>query len=207
MDWLAPVVLELTDLGPWAPVLFVLVYVIAALTLAPAFFLTVAAGAMFGVTRGSIVVFIGASLGASAVYAVASPLAHSRWMGRVLENPRIAAVRSAIVGEGAWVMFLLRLSPLIPYTPLNYALALSGVRYRDFVVALLGMIPAILMYTYYGKVVGDVAALAAGVSPPRGPEYYALLGAGVIAIVLSTVLISKAARRAMQNAERRTQAG
>ena len=46
------------------------------------------------------------------------------------------------------------------------------------------MIPAIIMYTYYGKVVGDVAALAAGVSPPRGPEYYALLAVGLIAIIV-----------------------
>ena len=197
MDWLAPVALRLTDLGPWAPVLFVLLYIVAALTVAPAFFLTVAAGAMFGVWQGSVLVFVGASLGASAVYAVASPFARTSWMARITSTPRVAAVRAAIVGEGAWVMFLLRLSPLIPFTPLNYALALSGVRYRDFLVALLGMIPAILAYTYYGKVVGDVAALASGVAPPRGPEYYALAIASLVAIVVTTMLISKAARRAI----------
>ena len=52
MDWLAPVVLKIVELGPWAPVLFVLIYIVAAVTLAPAFFLTVAGGAMFGVWRG-----------------------------------------------------------------------------------------------------------------------------------------------------------
>ena len=198
MDWLAPVVLKLTELGAWAPVLFVLLYIVAAVTLAPAFFLTVAAGAMFGVWRGSVFVFIGASLGASAVYALASPLARSRWMQRVTRDARVAAVRTAVAGEGVRVMFLLRLSPLVPYNILNYALALSGVRYADFVVALLGMIPAILMYTYYGKVVGDVAALAAGVAPPRGPEYYALLVVGLIAIIVSTTMITRAARRAIE---------
>lgn len=202
MDWLAPAVVRLTDVGPWAPVLFVLIYIAAALTLAPAFFLTVAAGAMFGVWRGSVIVFIGAALGASAVYAVITPLARSTWMARLLRNPRIAAVRDVIVGEGLWMMFLLRLSPLIPYTPLNYALALSGVRYTDFLLALLGMIPAIIMYTYYGKVVGDVAALAAGVSPPRGPEYYVLLVAGLVAIVISTTMITRAARRAIERQQR-----
>lgn len=198
MDWLAPAVLRLTDVGPWAPVLFVLIYIAAALTLAPAFFLTVAAGAMFGVARGSVIVFIGASLGASAVYGLVTPFARSAWMARLLRHPRIAAARAVIVGEGLWMMFLLRLSPLVPYTPLNYALALSGVRYLDFLVALLGMIPAIVMYTYYGKVVGDVAALAAGVSPPRGPEYYVMLVAGLIAIVITTTMITRAARRAVE---------
>ena len=198
MDWLAPVVLRLQDLGPWGPVLFVLMYIVAAVVLAPAFFLTVAAGAMFGVLRGSIFVFIGASLGATAVYALASPLADSRLMRRVTRDSRVAAVRSAVTSEALLITFLLRLSPLVPYNVLNYALVLSGVRYRDFAIGLLGMIPAILLYTYYGKVVGDVAALAAGVAPPRGPEYYVLLVVGLIAIVISTTLVTRAARKAIE---------
>ena len=198
MDWLAPAVLRLTESGPWAPVLFVLIYVIAALTIAPAFFLTVAAGAMFGVWRGSLIVFIGASLGASAVYGLAAPLSRSRWIQRVTSDSRVSAVRAAVVGEGLWVMFLLRLSPLVPYTVLNYALALGGVRYADFMIALVGMIPAIVMYTYYGKIVGDVAKLAAGVTPPRGPEHYVFLAVGLIAVVVSTRMITKAARRAVE---------
>ncbi|OFW00382.1 MAG: hypothetical protein A3I61_04560, partial [Acidobacteria bacterium RIFCSPLOWO2_02_FULL_68_18] len=197
-----PAVLRLTDLGPWAPVLFVLIYIVAALTLAPAFFLTVAAGAMFGVWRGSVIVFVAASLGASAVYGLVSPFSRSRWMGRITGNRHVAAARAAIVDNGLWMMFLLRLSPLVPYTPLNYALALSGVRYVDFLTALVGMIPAIVMYTYYGKVVGDVAALAAGVSPPRGPEYYVLLVTGLVAIVVSTTMITRAARRAAERQQR-----
>jgi uncharacterized membrane protein YdjX (TVP38/TMEM64 family) len=202
MDWLAPVVLKLQDLGPWAPLLFVLLYVGAAVVLAPAFFLTLAAGAMFGVWRGSALVFLAASLGASAVYALAHPLAASGWMARVTRDPRVAAVRNAVVGEGVWVMFLLRLSPLVPYNVLNYALALSGVRYSHFVIALFGMIPAIVMYTYYGKVVGDVAALAAGVSPPRGPEYYILVVVGLVAVIASATMVARAARRAVERQQR-----
>jgi len=198
MDWLAPVLLKLSELGPWGPVLFILIYIVAAVTLAPAFFLTVAAGALFGVGRGSVIVFIGASLGASAVYVLGLPMSRSRLMARMTSDRRVAAVRDAVRGEGAWVMFLLRLSPLVPFNILNYALALSGVRYVDFAIALLGMIPAIIMYTYYGKVVGDVAALAAGVTAPRGPEYYALLVLGLIGIILSTTLITRAARRAVE---------
>jgi uncharacterized membrane protein YdjX (TVP38/TMEM64 family) len=204
MDWLAPAVLKLTEIGPWAPVLFTLIYIVAAVTLAPAFFLTVAAGAMFGVWRGSAIVFIAASLGASVVYALGSRLAKFAWIQRVTRDPRVAAVQAAIRSESVWIMFLLRLSPLVPYNILNYALALSGVRYVDFLIALVGMIPAIIMYTYYGKVVGDVAALAAGVSPPRGPEYYALLVVGLIAIIASTTMITRAARRAMDRQQQRS---
>ncbi len=198
MDWLAPVILRLARLGPWGPVAFMALYVLAAITLAPAFFLTVAAGALFGVWKGSLIVFVGASLGASAVYGLAAPLAHSRWLERVTRDARVTAVRTAVRGEGVWVMFLLRLSPLVPYNLLNYALALSGVRFRDFVIALVGMIPAIVMYAYYGKVVGDVAVLAAGVAPPKDFAYYALLAVGLVATVVATTLIARAARQAIE---------
>jgi uncharacterized membrane protein YdjX (TVP38/TMEM64 family) len=91
-------------------------------------------------------------------------------MRRVTGDRRIDEVRTAATGEGLRVMALLRLSPVTPYSIVNYALALSSVRFNDFAAALSGMLPVIIMSTYYGKVVGDVAALAAGVSPPRGPE-------------------------------------
>ncbi len=204
MDWLAPAVLKISNLGEWAPVVFVALYIVAAVTLVPAsFLLTVSAGAMFGVWLGSLLVFIGASLGASLVYAIASPLAGSRWMQRVTRDRRVDALRTAVAGEGVNIMFLLRLSPITPYSIVNYALALSGVRFSDFVVALSGMIPVIIMSTYYGKVVGDVAALAAGVSPPRGPEYYALLVVGLIVTVVSTMLITRASRRAIERQRHR----
>ena len=198
MDWLAPLVRQLGDLGSWGPVLFILLYVVAAITLAPAFLLTFSAGAVFGLWRGTLLTFIGASLGASAVYAVAAPLARSRVLRWIDRDARVAATRRAVVRENAaWIMFLLRLSPLVPYNLLNYALSLSGVRFRQYLVALVGMFPAIVMYAYYGKVAGDVTRIAAGVSPPRGTEYYVMMVVGLIATFAATHLIGRAAKKAM----------
>ncbi len=197
VDWLAPLVQQVAGLGGWGPVVFVLLYVLAAITLAPAFLLTFSAGAVFGLWRGTLITYIGAVLGASAVYALAAPLARTRVLRWVDRDPRVAATRRAVVKDSAWIMFLLRLSPLVPYNLLNYALSLSGVRYRDYLLASVGMIPAIIMYAYYGKVAGDVTRIAAGVAPPRGPEYYLLLTIGLIATFVATHLISRAAKKAM----------
>jgi len=98
-------------------------------------------------------------------------------------------------------MFLLRLSPLVPYNLLNYALALSGVTFRDYLLASVGMIPAIIMYAYYGKVAGDVTRVAAGVVPARGTEYYVMLMIGLVATFVATHLIGRAARKAMGEEE------
>jgi uncharacterized membrane protein YdjX (TVP38/TMEM64 family) len=94
-------------------------------------------------------------------------------------------------------MFLLRLSPLVPYNLLNYALSLSGVSFRDYLLASVGMIPAIIMYAYYGKIAGDVTRNLAGVAPARGTEYYVMMGVGLIATFAATHLISRAAKKAM----------
>jgi uncharacterized membrane protein YdjX (TVP38/TMEM64 family) len=207
MDWLAPIVQQVAEVGQWAPLLFIALYVVASLLVAPAFILTFSAGALFGLWRGTLYVYIGAVLGSSAVYVVAAPLARSRLLRWVDRDPRVAAARRAVVDRSAWIMFLLRLSPLVPYSLLNYALALSGVRYRDFLLASVGMIPAIVMYVYYGKVVGDVAIVAAGVLPPRGSEYYILLIVGLVVTIAATTLITRAARKAIEEAKRAREVG
>jgi uncharacterized membrane protein YdjX (TVP38/TMEM64 family) len=170
--------------------------------MAPAFLLTVAAGAIWGVWNGSVLVFVGASMGASAAYVLALRLSGTRVLAWLDRSPRITAARNAVRHDGAWVQFLLRLSPVVPFILLNYALGLARVRYRDFLLALVGMIPAIVMYAYYGKVVGDVALLAAGVAPPRGTGYYVLLSIGLAATILATTLITRAAQRAIQEQQR-----
>jgi uncharacterized membrane protein YdjX (TVP38/TMEM64 family) len=198
MDWLGSVLLRLTQLGPLGVLLFIGAYIAASLTMAPAFLLTFAAGAVYGLWRGTILVYIGAVLGSSAVFALASPLARSRVLRWVDRDPRVAAVRMAIVGDAVWVMFLLRLSPLVPFVLLNYALAVSGVRYKDFLIASVGMLPAIVMYVYYGKIVGDVAKISAGIAPPRGVEYWVLVGVGLVATIMATTMVTRAARRAIE---------
>lgn len=184
-------------MGPWAPLGFIAAYVVASVVLAPAFLLTFAAGAVFGLWRGTLIIYVAATLGSSAVYALTSHIVRWRALQWVTTDPRVMSVRSAVSGNSVWIMFLLRLSPVVPFVLLNYALALSGVRYRDFLIASVGMLPTIVMYVYYGKVVGDVAKVAAGVSPPRGPEYYLLVAVGLVATVLATTSITRAARRAM----------
>jgi uncharacterized membrane protein YdjX (TVP38/TMEM64 family) len=196
-EWIASVVSQLATLGAWGVVLFVGLYVIASVAMAPAFILTFAAGAVWGLWRGSILVYIGAVLGASAVYFLAARLVRTRVITWIDREPRLAVVRRAVAEQGVWLMFLLRLSPLVPFVQLNYVLVLSGVRYRDFLIATLGMWPTIVMYVYYGKVVGDVAALAAGVAPPRGTAYYVLLVVGLVATIVASTMITRAAKKAM----------
>jgi uncharacterized membrane protein YdjX (TVP38/TMEM64 family) len=89
---------------------------------------------------------------------------------------------------------------VFPFNLLNYALGLTRVRFVDYLVASIGMLPGTLLYVYYGKVAGDVARLAGGAAVERGAGYYGVLGLGLLATVVVTTLVTRTARRALQQA-------
>jgi uncharacterized membrane protein YdjX (TVP38/TMEM64 family) len=189
--------------GPWAPALFIAAYVLGSLAFVPGAVLTLIAGALFGLGRGIPIVFTGAVLGSSAAFALARTLARervTRWLSR---DPRAAAINEAVADRGLLIVLLFRLSPVFPYNVLNYALGASRIRYRDFLIGSVGMLPGTVLYTYYGKVAGDVTALATGTAPPRGTGYYVLLGVGLVATLLLTIVITRAARKALARPPRR----
>jgi uncharacterized membrane protein YdjX (TVP38/TMEM64 family) len=95
----------------------------------------------------------------------------------------------------------LRLSPAFPFVLLNYALGLTRVRFVDYVIAGFGMLPGTLLYVYYGKLAGDVAALAGGAAVERGAGYYAVLLLGLAATVVVTLLVTRTARQALRDAQ------
>jgi len=187
-------------LGFWGPVVFILGYTVAAVAFVPGSLLTLAAGAIFGLAQGVVYVFIAAVLGSSAAFLVSRYVARQAIERRLANNPRFAAIDRAVGAQGRRIVFLLRLSPVFPFNLLNYGLGLTQVRFADYVVASVGMLPGTLLYVYYGKLAGDVAALAGGAAPEKGPGYYAVLLLGLVATIVVTTLVTRTARRALQEA-------
>jgi uncharacterized membrane protein YdjX (TVP38/TMEM64 family) len=186
------------SLGVWGPVVFVAGYVVAAVAFVPGSILTLAAGAIFGLGKGVGIVFIAATLGSAAAFLVARYLARPAIERRLAGNTRFAAIDRAVGAQGRKIVFLLRLSPVFPFNLLNYALGLTKVRFLDFFIASVGMLPGTVLYVYYGKLAGDVAALAGGAAVAKGPEYYAVLILGLVATIVVTTLVTRIARRALK---------
>jgi uncharacterized membrane protein YdjX (TVP38/TMEM64 family) len=187
-------------LGAWGPAVFVVAYAVAAVAFVPGSLLTLAAGAIFGLTQGVAYVFVAAVLGSTAAFLLARYVARGAVERRLATNPRFAAIDRAVGIQGRKIVFLLRLSPAFPFNVLNYALGLTRVRLRDYVVASVGMVPGTVLYVYYGKLIGDVAALAGGAAPDKGAGYYAVLVLGLVATVVVTTLVTRTARRALREA-------
>ena len=185
-------------LGLWGPLVFIAGYAVATVALVPGSILTLAAGAIFGLAEGTLYVFVGASLGACLAFLVSRYLARSAVERRLEAHPKFAAVDAAVGREGRKIVFLLRLSPIFPFNLLNYGLGLTRVRFVDYAVACLGMLPGTFLYVYYGKLLGDVAAVAGGAEVERGAGYWAVLGLGIVATVAVTALITSKARQALE---------
>jgi uncharacterized membrane protein YdjX (TVP38/TMEM64 family) len=187
------------SLGPWGPLAFVAGYSVAPVVLAPAFLLTIAAGAIFGFVQGVIYVMIGATIGSTLAFLTGRYFARHFVERLLARDPRLVAIDRAVERHGFRLMVLLRLSPAVPYVLLNYALGLSRVRLVDYVGASIGMLPVVAAYVYSGKLAGDLATLAAGAAPPRGPVYYTLIAVGFASTVAVTVIATRLAHRAITN--------
>lgn len=95
--------------------------------------------------------------------------------------------------EGWKIVLLTRLSPVFPFTLLNYAFGLTRVSLRDYVLASwIGMMPGTVIYVYLGSL-----ARAGVANHERTPTEWALYGVGLIATVAVTVVVTRIARRAL----------
>jgi uncharacterized membrane protein YdjX (TVP38/TMEM64 family) len=187
------------SLGAWGPLAFIVGYTIVTVLVMPAFLLTLAAGALWGFWWGLLLAITGAVCGATCAFLGARSVLRAIVERYVARHPRLVAIDRAVESEGARLVLLLRLSPAVPFVLLNYVLGVSRISLRDHFIGLLGMIPTAAMYVYAGKVAGDLAVLASGAAVQRGPAYYALLTCGLIATVLATVLVTRAAKRALEH--------
>jgi uncharacterized membrane protein YdjX (TVP38/TMEM64 family) len=185
-------------LGIWGPVVFILGYAVAAVAFIPGSLLTLAAGAIFGLVKGTIYTLIGATLGSAAAFLVARYLARRKIERKIAGNAKFAAIDKAVGREGFKIVALLRLSPVFPFNLLNYALGLTKVTFLQYLAASIAMLPGTLLYVYYGKAAGSLAALAGGAKTEKGLASYAVLGLGLIATIVVTAFVTRLAGKALR---------
>ena len=135
--------------GPWGPVLYVLGYAALVLVPTPASVLTILAGALFGLLEGVLLAWLGALLGAVGGFAIGRRLGRPA-VDRLLGG-RLAQADRVLAHHGLPAVLAVRLVPVFPFTPLNYAAGLVGVRFRHYLLgSALGMLPGAAAYAAVG---------------------------------------------------------
>lgn len=196
-EWTAALLGWVRDRGAWTAVLLGLAWAPAAVLLVPGSVLTLGTGFLLGLGWGIPVVSLGSTLGATAAFLVGRRLGRDWVRGRIGDRVTLRGVGEAIEREGFQVVLLLRLSPLIPFNALNYALALTGVRLRDYVLgSWIGMLPGTVLYVWLGAGARSLAAVVTGTAE-RPAAWLALFAAGLVATAVAVWLVARAARRAI----------
>jgi uncharacterized membrane protein YdjX (TVP38/TMEM64 family) len=177
------------SLGAWAPIVFCAAYVLAVMALVPASTVTLAAGFAFGLAGFPLALF--AATCASACAFLCSRYVLASRVRRLIEGlPRSRAIYKAVSGGGGRVVFLLRLSPVMPFSVLNYALGTMELSFWAYISAtVLGIIPGVALYVYLGAL-GEAAATSAPIDTAR----LALLCLGLLATLAVVVYVARRAR-------------
>ena len=176
--------------------IFIGVYAVATILLAPGSILTIGAGFAFGLWKGFLAVSAGATLGASLAFLVARFIARDKIEVIAQRNEKFRKIDRAIGEQGAKLIFLLRLSPVIPFNLSNYFYGLTGVKFWPYVVASwIGMMPGTFLYVYIGTAGKAAVSAAAGAEAVKhGWQYWTFMGIGLAATIIVTIWVTKIAR-------------
>lgn len=199
-DVLRTVLIQIQDLGWWGPVAFIVTYNLATVLFIPGSVLTLGGGVIFGLWWGSIYVFIAATLGATFAFLIGRYLSRDRVVRYMEAHPKFKALDRAVSQQGLKIVFLTRLCPLLPFNLLNYALGITQVSLKDYVLGSFGMIPGTILYVYSGSLVGDLAAInvaTESTNPQASAVKWLINIISFMATIAVTVSLTRIANKAL----------
>lgn len=183
------------EMEVWGGVLYPLLYAGCNVLLLPGGVLAVGSGLFFGLWWGSAINIAGNVLGAAVSFGLAR-LIGRRWLvGRLLQQPRWAALDRAVERHGWKIIFLTQVHPLFPSSLLNYFYGVSRIRFGTCMLWIaLAQAPGLFLYAYLGTLTQHGLRLLRGQSHPQPHEYVIWLG-GLVLTIVATAALARLARR------------
>ncbi|MEM7593798.1 MAG: TVP38/TMEM64 family protein [Cyanobacteria bacterium P01_A01_bin.83] len=188
------------SLGWVRNVAFILLYIIATILLVPGSILTLGAGILFGVFWGSVYVLIAAFIGETAAFLLGRSIARD-WISHKIDNNQVfLALNQALNREGLKIIILTRLSPIFPFSLLNYAFGVTGISLRDYFLGSVGMIPMTITYVYLGSLAEDLTKINSISQLANSELIWTIKICGLVVTVVATFFITRIARQALNKA-------
>lgn len=195
MSWFEPLTLWLRS--PLGGLVFIPLYAVWVTLLLPGVWASMLAGALYGTWWGSLIVFVGACLGAEAAFLLGRFWLRDWTSKRLTQYPKLQAVERAVSREGLKLVLLTRLSPAFPFSLLNLVYGLSEVSLRDYSIGLIGILPGTILFCALGALAGDAARFGEVLAGETSPGAWVLRIVGVLATLAAVWLAGRAARKAL----------
>lgn len=197
-DWMTWLLIWVRGFGAAGAVIYAVLYALAVLFL-PGLLLTAGAGLVYGPVVGTLIVSPASVAGATLAFLLARYFSAGWAEKKIAANPKFAAISGAAEKNGFRLTLLLRLQPVLPFILLNYALGLTRVRLRDYVIASwLGMLPATILYVYAGSALRNIGDLFRPGALTASGGSRLLFWGGLAVSVLLAVFAGRLARRALR---------
>lgn len=196
LEWLQQ---KVDELGAWAPVVFILLFIGLTAVLLPGWPLNVASGALFGPLWGGVLTSIGSTSAAAVSFLIGRYLAHG-WVARKVHRyPRLNAVYHALGREESWkIVAAVRLSHSMPFGMQNFLLGVSPVRFLPYLLTTwLITLPGIFFFAYLGYLAGTALAPEHVQEPISGWQWL-LRGAGLLIAGGAVFYLGRIAYRAIK---------
>jgi pyruvate/2-oxoglutarate dehydrogenase complex dihydrolipoamide dehydrogenase (E3) component/uncharacterized membrane protein YdjX (TVP38/TMEM64 family) len=135
---------------------FAFYVLVTALSLPGAAVMTLAAGALFGLAQGSLIVSFASSIGATLAFLVSRYLLHDAIQSRFAD--RLKSINEGIKKDGAFYLFTLRMVPLFPFFVINLLMGLTPIRaFRFYWVSQVGMLAGTVVYVNAGMQLAQIS--------------------------------------------------
>ena len=138
---------------------FICIYILIVLLILPASWLSLFSGFLYGSYKGSIIVFIAASIGASGAFFISKTFLAKKLKKVISRYPKLSVMEQVVQRGGLKLIFLARLSPIFPFSILNYFYGLNNIKFKDFAFGLFGIIPGTFLYCSIGSLAKSLQEL------------------------------------------------
>ena len=183
-QWLTEGYSWLSSLDYWGYPAFISIYVLATLIGLPAIFLFLIAGSLFGFLPGVMIVSFADTLSIAICYFLGRTVAHKTVKKWIAQRPQWGKLDRAVAKKGWKIVFLTRLSPIVPSNLLNYGFSITRINFWQYLfVSWLGMLPVISLYVYLASVGSN---LVAGNNAPKQMAASILGGITTVAAIAYT---------------------
>jgi uncharacterized membrane protein YdjX (TVP38/TMEM64 family) len=196
---------KIGEMEIWGGLLYPLLYATCNVLLLPGGVLAIGSGLFFGLWWGTAINLVGNIAGAAVSFGIARIIGRRWLVGRMLNQPRWAALDRAIERHGWKIIFLTQVHPLFPTSLLNYLYGVSRIRFGTCMMWIaLAQAPGLFLYAYLGTLTQHGLRLLKGQSDPRPLEYVIWIG-GLILTVIVTAALGRVALRLLDESRRESE--
>ena len=187
------------NLGPWAPLGFIVLFALSTPFFVSVDALCFAAGLLFSLGAGELYILISTYLAAAVSFVLGRYLFRQKVADYIARHKKFAALDAALGHQAFKLMFLLRLTPL-PFAMLSYAFAVAQVRFWPYLIATSGILFYNLTLVYIGYTTKHIAGLVSG-STTQAPVSYPLLATGLLFTLGVLFYVSRLAAKTLKELE------